>query len=77
MLRKLIEHSMNWFLKVIISKYTLYSPHFVLSSLATVPAAQAVHEEAPSVLIEFISHLVQEDLSEFLYVPAGHLTEEC
>ena len=68
---------MNLFLKVIISKYTLYSPHFVLSSFAKVPAAQAVQAEAPSLLIKFVSHLVQEDMSEFLYVPAGQLTEEC
>ena len=54
-----------------------YLPHFVLFSLATVPAAQAVQEKAPSVLIKFVPHLVQEDMSEFLYVPAGQLTEEC
>ena len=55
--------------------YEIYSPHSVLSSLATVPATQAVQEVAPLLLIVFTSHWVQEIMSEFLYVPSGHLSE--
>ena len=55
--------------------YTFYSPHFVLSLLATVPAAQAVQEVAPAVLIVFLPHFIHEPISNFLNVPALHSPE--
>ena len=54
----------------------IHLPHSVKSSLATVPASQAVQEEAPSVLTEFSSQLTQEDMSTSLYVPAAHSSVE-
>ena len=51
-------------------------PHSVESSLATVPASQAVQEDAPAVLTEFSSQLTQVDMTASLYVPASHSSAE-
>ena len=54
----------------------IYLQHSVESSLATVPASQAVQEDVPAVLIKFSSQLTQEDMSASLYVPAAHSSAE-
>ena len=54
----------------------IHLPHSVESSLATVPASQAVQEDAPAVLTEFSSQLTHVDMSASLYVPAVHSAAE-
>ena len=69
----------EWILQTRISSLVykfIHLQHSVESSLATVPASQAVQEEAPAVLTEFSSHLTQDDMSASLYVPASHLSAE-
>ena len=52
------------------------SPHFVRSSLDTVPAGQEVQEAASGCFaIEFTGHLVQMVTVLSLNVPAPHWTE--
>ena len=75
----LIRSRYNDKIKIIgisISSWLINLPHSVKSSLATVPASQAVQEDAPAVLTELSSQLTQEDMSASMYVPALHSSAE-